>query len=119
MTTLMLRTRRERKLNILNQNPTLMTTGVALLPSNSRQLSMLTQFEFTIELVVDFDIDCKLLNRQNIFLVFGWGPVDSLGEILVHQNDQSKLGGTHLLVLDHVFSREIWDEKISPKRCSK
>ena len=35
-----------------------------------------------------------------------WDPMDSLTEILTHQNDQSKLDGTYLPVLDRLLSRQ-------------
>ncbi|KAJ6070716.1 hypothetical protein N7467_012035 [Penicillium canescens] len=35
-----------------------------------------------------------------------WDPLDSLPEILIHQNDESKLDGTYLPVLDRLLNRQ-------------
>ncbi|CAI7635150.1 unnamed protein product [Penicillium pancosmium] len=35
-----------------------------------------------------------------------WDPVDSLTEILLHENDESKLDGTYLPVLDRLLNRQ-------------
>ncbi|CAG8888404.1 unnamed protein product [Penicillium egyptiacum] len=35
-----------------------------------------------------------------------WDPIDSLPEILTHQNDESKLDGTYLPVLDRLLQRQ-------------
>jgi hypothetical protein len=40
-----------------------------------------------------------------------WDPMDSLTEIFTHQNDQSKLDGTYLPVLDRLLSRQHGKQK--------
>jgi hypothetical protein len=46
-----------------------------------------------------------------IFQEPDWDPMDSLTEFLTHQNDQSKLDGTYLPVLDRLLNRQHGKQK--------
>lgn len=70
-----------------------------------------TNLQRLVELSVPSFIFAATICR--IFKDADWDPVDSLTEIIAHENDESKLDGTYLPVLDRLLNRQ--HEKQKPQ----